>query len=370
LQFAFIRLTFETLKGAATEKRTMKTRLITELTEEELAHWASEFTVSEPVHFFQGPLFARLVVESRVYRHGLVVTEQEDGRWAGVLSFVLLHEHRHPLQVLTTRAVIYGGPVFSSHIPSDRQAEVTLALLTCLVRELKNRCLYIQFRNFYDTDKLSAVFRQQGFYFSDRLNLLKPLDDRSRALASLSATRRRQLRLSASNGLMVRPAKGVEEVDRFYDLLRVLYREKVRKPLPSRELFRRFFALSEHSSCGKILMAEYRGQLVGGILAPATPGGSIFEWYVCGLDAGLAAQRVYPSVSLTWAAMELGMEMGCHTFDFMGMGLPGKPYGVREFKARFGGQWVNYGRWTRINHPMQYRLIELAYNVFRMLKRV
>lgn len=348
----------------------MKTRLIAELTEEELAQWAQDFGLSEPAHFFQGPLFARLVAESGIYRHGLVLAEEADGRRAGILSFVLLHEHRHLFQALTTRAVVYGGPVFGKGMQPEQQAEVAKALLTCMVHELKNRCLYIQFRNFYDTGHLSALFRQQGFFFSDRLNLLKPLDDRVSALASLSATRRRQLRLSAANGLVVRPAKGVEEVDGFYGLLRVLYREKVRKPLPDRTLFRRFYALSERHDCGKILVAEYRGQLVGGILAPAMPGGAIFEWYVCGLDIQLAAERVYPSVSLTWAAMELGMGMACHTFDFMGMGLPGKPYGVREFKARFGGRWVNYGRWTRINHPMQYRFIELAYNLFRMMKKV
>ena len=348
----------------------MKTRLIKELTEEELAQWTSDFGLSEPAHFFQGPVFARLVGESGIYRHGLIVAENGAGKWAGTLSFILLHEHRHLFQALTTRAVVYGGPVFGKGMQPEQRAEVAKALLICLVHELKNRCLYIQFRNFYDTEHLSAIFRQQGFHFADRLNLLKPLYSREEALATLSATRRRQLRLSEANGLVVRPARGVEEVDGFYDLLRVLYREKVRKPLPTRALFRQFFALSERSGCGKILIAEYRGQLVGGILAPAMPGGAIFEWYVCGLDTRLAAERVYPSVSLTWAAMELGMEMGCHTFDFMGMGLPGKPYGVREFKARFGGRWVNYGRWTRINHPMQYRLIELAYNLFRMMKKV
>lgn len=44
----------------------------------------------------------------------------------------------------------------------------------------------------------------------------------------------------------------------------------------------------------------------------------------------------------------MAKELGCTTFDFMGAGKPNKPYGVREFKKRFGGELVEYGRYRLI----------------------
>lgn len=72
----------------------------------------------------------------------------------------------------------------------------------------------------------------------------------------------------------------------------------------------------------------------------------------------------------TWAAMEAGNRLGCINFDFMGLGIPTREYGVREFKSRFGGNWVNHGRWSRVNNPLLYSFAELGYNIMRLAKKV
>ena len=43
-------------------------------------------------------------------------------------------------------------------------------------------------------------------------------------------------------------------------------------------------------------------------------------------------------------------------FDFMGAGKPDEQYGVRDFKARFGGELVEYGRFLKINNPFLYAI--------------
>jgi len=50
----------------------------------------------------------------------------------------------------------------------------------------------------------------------------------------------------------------------------------------------------------------------------------------------------------------------------MGLGKPEEPYGVRDFKARFGGRWVNYGRFSRVNKRVGYAISELIYNLKRV----
>jgi len=57
-------------------------------------------------------------------------------------------------------------------------------------------------------------------------------------------------------------------------------------------------------------------------------------------------------VLATWAAIEYALEQSIPKFDFMGVGIPEREYGVREFKSRFGGKMVNYGRFARISNRL------------------
>ncbi len=107
---------------------------------------------------------------------------------------------------------------------------------------------------------------------------------------------------------------------------------------------------------------------MGGILSPVTPGKTIYEWYVCGLDQQY--KEVHPSVLATWAALEYAVEHNIPEFDFMGVGIPEREYGVREFKSRFGGEMVNFGRFARINHKYYYAIAETGYNLLSYLKKI
>ena len=50
----------------------------------------------------------------------------------------------------------------------------------------------------------------------------------------------------------------------------------------------------------------------------------------------------------------------------MGAGKPNVPYGVRDFKAEFGGQLVEHGRFLHICQPFLYRIGTLG---VRLLKQ-
>lgn len=62
--------------------------------------------------------------------------------------------------------------------------------------------------------------------------------------------------------------------------------------------------------------------------------GTVYEWFECGLNADYKEQ--YPSVMATWAGMQYANGHGCARYDMMGAGVPGVPYGVRDFKSEFG----------------------------------
>jgi hypothetical protein len=55
-------------------------------------------------------------------------------------------------------------------------------------------------------------------------------------------------------------------------------------------------------------------------------------------------------------AIQYAIQHQLPVFDTMGAGKPGVPYGVRDFKLRFGGDLVEHGRFLHINKPTLYRL--------------
>jgi serine/alanine adding enzyme len=65
--------------------------------------------------------------------------------------------------------------------------------------------------------------------------------------------------------------------------------------------------------------------------------------------------------------LQWGAENGYRLYDFGGAGKPGEVYGVRDFKAKFGGRLVEYGRFTVTHAPIRIRLSKLGYRIYQQL---
>jgi predicted N-acyltransferase len=262
--------------------------------------------------------------------------------------------------------VIYGGPLTDPAAP-DRK-EILRTILGGLIREVKNHSIFIQFRNFSSQEENTGVFEEDHFHLRDRLNLVVDTSSPDAVRKNMSSSRLRQIRKGLGLGAKCIEPENVDQVREFYSILFNLYKNKVKKPLPSLDFFEQFYRISKEGRLGIIRLVEYKGKIIGGILSPVTPGKTIYEWYVCGLDQQY--KEVYPSVLATWAALDYAVENNIPGFDFMGVGLPDRDYGVRDFKTRFGGDIVNYGRFARINNKTFYLLSELGYNLLAALKKI
>ncbi len=89
---------------------------------------------------------------------------------------------------------------------------------------------------------------------------------------------------------------------------------------------------------------------------------SVFDWYACSKSDYL---KLYPNEMIVWHILNWAIENGFHSFDFGGAGKPDEDYGVRDFKARFSGRLVDYGRYTKIHCPNTLRVIKKFYEVYR-----
>jgi lipid II:glycine glycyltransferase (peptidoglycan interpeptide bridge formation enzyme) len=158
----------------------------------------------------------------------------------------------------------------------------------------------------------------------------------------------------------------MEQVDEFYQILFALYKNKVRKPLPDRSFFKNFYL--EKEKLGIYLLVKFKGKVIGGIMCPIFQDKALYEWYVCGLDEEYPEQ--YPSVLATWAAIDYAQKNNIKYFDFLGAGAPDQDYGVREFKARFGGEQVNYGRFIRINNKILFNMGKIGLKILGKIKKI
>lgn len=296
----------------------------------------------------------------------VVIQLSENQKIVGTLLAVIIKEYSGSIGFLSSRTVVYGGPLISSSNHNNHQ--LLDVLLKSLIDEVKNKSVFIQFRNFWDWSELKDVFIENNFHFLERLNFLVDTSSEELVNRKISKSKLRQIKKGLKLGAEIIEPEGIEQVKEFYDILYYLYKYKVKKPLPKWSFFESFYKQTCSKKLGIIRLIKFEDKIIGGILSPITTNKVIYEWYICGLDREY--KDLYPSVLATWAAIEYAIANDIQSFDFMGVGVPNKDYGVRDFKAKFGGDMVNFGRFGRINNKFLYSITEIGFNILALLKRI
>ncbi len=280
----------------------------------------------------------------------------ENGELAGLICGYIIADGGRWKRFFSRRAIVPGGTLLHPEI-----SEETLEnLLKHTVNSLKKKAIYLEFRNYGDFSSFRATFEQAGFEYQPHLNFRVPTLDEAASLFQLSSTKRRDIRISQKSGAEIVELQHDDEIKAYYSLLKDLYKTKVKVPLFSLEFFEKIVKIPE---C-RLFGIKYEGQVIGGSLCVFF-NSVVYEWFVCGLDGKY--KNIYPSTLATWAAIKYGYENGFLYLDMMGAGKPDEGYGVREFKAKFGGVLVEYGRFLFVTQPLLYAL---GKNVIRLMKKV
>lgn len=279
----------------------------------------------------------------------------EEDKLVGVIVGYTTQEKCKLKQYFTARAIVVGGPLLDENI-----SESALTILLQTVKKQQGEAIYIEMRNLHDYSRWKTVFMTNGFAYQPHLNIQVACNDQH----SMSEQRQRQVKKALKNGAEICEASSEQEIRDWYQILRQLYRQKVRTPLWSEAFFLQFY----RNGVGKYLLVKYNGKVIGGMMCPIFAGKAIYEWYVCGLDEEYKEQ--FPSVMATYAAIEYAKQNGIPMFDFMGAGVPDKPYGVRDFKMEFGGEAVEYGRYLHIRKPLLYKIGKIGVKWLKRHKRL
>jgi len=256
------------------------------------------------------------------------------------------------------RAIIYGGPVLISEDES-----VLTYLLESISKEYKRKAIYTEIRSLHNYNQFNEIFERNGWQNLPYQNFKIDCSDKDRLYQKLGDNRKRQIKKALNSGLKIIEAKGISEINEFYYILKNLYDKKIKKPLLPQNFFIDFFK----ANLGIFLLIIFKEKVIGGIMCPILEKRCLYEFYVCGLDDEYKAQ--YPSILATWAAILHANENNIPVFDFMGAGRKDKNYGVRDFKARFGGELQEDSRYLKVNNFLLYKTGQLALNLFKLLRK-
>ena len=272
------------------------------------------------------------------------------------LAVVTIQKENGPAGFFSKRGIIYGGPLATEDAPQ------ALGVLIKTISQIAGRgVIYIETRNLSDFTLYRDIFISNGFSYVPYLNFRVDTSDGELMKQRISSSRVRQIKKSVRRSVTCKNAETPDEVMVFYGMLAKLYKEKLFKPLPHKDFFLNFF----EAKLGLFLLVWFERRIIGGIMCPVLEGRALYEFYVCGLDE--ECKELYPSVMATWFAMEYASKNGIPLFDFMGAGKPCERYGVRDFKARFGGELVEYGRFRKIRKPLLYRAGEAGLSFRKFL---
>lgn len=247
------------------------------------------------------------------------------------------------VQFFSRRAIIIGGPLLDEHISDE-----VLSTLLLNVKKSLREVIYIETRNFNDYSRWKLVFEKCGFIYQPHLNFHVDTSSQEMVGHNFSESRKRDIRTTIREGVTPVYKPTIEQVRAYYEILNDLYKTKVRTPLFDWEFFEKLYRV-EHAH---YILTEYLGHIIGGTIVMELPNKAMYEWYECGLDG--VGEHIYPSTYATYLGLTYAAEHDCPLFDMMGAGQPNVPYGVRDFKAKFGGELVEHGRYLYVRNPMLY----------------
>lgn len=268
-------------------------------------------------------------------------------------------KEKNPIkQFFTRRAIIIGG----SALADDCTEDEVEALMKAVRGLLQSQAIYVETRNFNDYSRWKSAFEKAGFAYQPHLNFHVDTSSVEVAEANIGKSRKRDIRTTIREGVTIieKPTEG--QVMEYYSILDDLYKTRVKTPLFPEAFFQ---VLAKHPDA-RFLLTELNGKIIGGTVCVAQVGKCLYEWFACGEDG--VYPHVFPSCYATYAGIRYAAEHNMPRFDMMGAGKPDEAYGVRDFKAKFGGKEVEHGRFLCVTKPLLYNMGVIGVKLLRKLK--
>jgi len=311
-------------------------------------------------NIFHTPEMVELYEATPKFESLVVGCFDEIQQLVGLLIAVIQKEYEGLLGKLTARAIVYGGPLVMGNSPA-----VASLIIEAFDKLCKKKVVYSQFRNLWDVKKYSEIFSKQGYIFEDHLDILFNLKQGKEVLwKEIHPTRRKQINRGIKREIKTKIVDLLQpkELVLCYTILKSVYKE-AKLPFPSIVYFTNAIKILIGLGYFKAVLALYINEIIG-FRFFLTYKGLLYDWY-----AGSRPEHYnkYPNDILPWEIIKWGAENGYDIFDFGGAGKPDKPYGVRDYKMKFGGTLVNYGRFEKSHKPFSMAIARIGFRAWKIL---
>jgi hypothetical protein len=321
--------------------------------------WAKFILLHPKGNIFQSPNYYSIFCSTDNVRPAAFLLIDKNDLIKGVLVCIIQYQLGKHLRSFTARSVVMGGPV-----TEDDNPEYAKLILNDYDRFIKGNAIYSQFRNINDISCYNKLFEASGYVFEEHLNILIDLKkDESELWQDIHPKRRNEIRKAEKERLTFKIPDTSFELEDSYKILSELYKS-VKLPLYKKQVFEAVVDQLLPEGYSRIFIVKYEKTVVGTMFTFFFKG-VVYNWYA-GSDK--AYNYKHPNDLLPWKIFQWAKEHGFTTFDWGGAGKPGIPYGVRDYKAKFGGAFVNYGRYEKIHSPVIFRLAKAAFKIWQALK--
>lgn len=291
------------------------------------------------------------------FLEAFAIAVESEGRLKGLVAGYIQKDGGKIKQFFSRRAIVVGGPLLSDEITDEELS----FLLSALIKKLQRKAIFIETRNFNDYSRWHSVFEQSRFDYEPHYDVQVDTSSMELVNSKLDRNRRRNIKKALDNGVVIDEKPSAEDLKLLYSMLEELYTTKVKTPLFPFEFFEK---LRNISSSRFFLAKNAEGQLLGGLICVELEHRAVYAWLACGDDYNY--KSLSPSVMVNYAGVIYAAREGIPRFDFMGAGKPDDGgYGVRDFKLKFGGDLVEYGRYVHVCNRLLFSIGKLAVRILK-----
>lgn len=282
----------------------------------------------------------------------LAIAVEIEGHVVGVLLAQIMWNGGTIGKPLTGRSIITGGP-----LAIDNDEEVLEMLMEAYRERMPKWVVYSEIRPIYQIGDVPG-WKRVGHY-----NLVMRVDKSEEELWNgMHKERRRNVNQAIKAGLTFKELTTADEIQQVVALIEKTYRRK-HVPIGYLNMFDKVQSiLRDYAHFFGCYTAE--GHMIAGQVRLCY-GTLVYAWFA-GSDEDYFKLR--PNDFTMWNVIRWAREKGYKEFDFGGGGEPGKPYGVRDYKLKYGCEMYDYGRYILAHRPLTYWAAATAYNLYHKLK--
>ena len=309
-------------------------------------------------NIFQTPGMYEVYQKTPKFTPVILIAKDEKDKIVGCLMSVIHREYNGIIGKLTARSIIMGGP-----LAKNNSSEILDLLLKSYNKMISAKVIYSQFRNLFNMSNYSQPFEKNGYKLEEHLDVLINLKKTKEELENqLHKERRRNITKAEREGLVFRVLDDNENIKNVILLLKMTY-DRVKMPFSYDNLFFNSQLLLDKNV--KFFGAFLNDKMIAGQVRLCY-NDTVYAWYA-GSDSDYFNKR--PNDFLLWNVILWSKDNHYSVFDFGGAGKPNVPYGVREYKMKFGGELVNYGRYQKEHKIILMYIGRFAFKLYKTFKR-